>query len=583
MNVLVPLESPHLLYALPAPASTTSNSAGTQFVFDLLYGGLRAEDSAFCYHVTPSGEARARRTDDAYAPPPTDLTVKHTLESFADVEDQNLLSPLTALLQRRFGDSAYQPLFTLERPPQLSTEELGAALKAYGLAPLLPGAPHRAAGDEQKKRATADRLKNLLLSQTSSSKNTALDSHRIFLRHSDGNGLELFDHADRNALLRQLLVGSDLVNSDVVPIDKNARTAHLVACGGASSEQTARHVGVNAVRNASLLGTTLSVPQLIHNITSSDASLDHPTEKRPSVTVMTFGPRLTSLAYDGDDFLRKIASGIDERLPLARQCCANATGSIVEALHQQRQSDTTAERHSVTPTIELLHQSLQRLRAPNANVWATESGGVLDHSNVQPFDIAHIKATSTQPRKSNPHPEQPQHANPTASSPTKVRTAAAASATVTSQGVTLPSSSTTTRRNVLPTRLVATPALVEFGTLMEGFRYTSSLQLTNMGLQACRFRVEVPHHVAPWLSIDYSKQPIAAGMSIPLVIELNGYQPSMDLQDVSLNVVHEGGSFPIQVSAFTRTSDDRPVSQQRKGVRMIGPSILKYVPGTSSS
>jgi hypothetical protein len=133
-------------------------------------------------------------------------------------------------------------------------------------------------------------------------------------------------------------------------------------------------------------------------------------------------------------------------------------------------------------------------------------------------------------------------------------------------------------------RLVATPMAIEFGVLMEGFRYATTFQLTNIATTGCRFRVEVPNDgSASWLTLDYPRLPMAAGISVRVTVEVDGYQP-IGAVTVLLHVSHEGGgNFPVALHLQTRSAQERPVSQQRSGVRMIGPSPIKYIPSNAST
>jgi hypothetical protein len=141
----------------------------------------------------------------------------------------------------------------------------------------------------------------------------------------------------------------------------------------------------------------------------------------------------------------------------------------------------------------------------------------------------------------------------------------------------------TVARRLVQHRLVATPTALDFGTIMQGFRYTLTLQLTNVSTQSTRFRVNVPPKDATWLSVDQPRVPIAAGMSVGVVWEVSGHQPPGALETVCTVLFEGNGSVAIPLRLFTRTLDERPLSQQSRGVRLVGPAPLVYVPNSASS
>jgi hypothetical protein len=577
LHVVVPLESPHLLHALPSPNSNV------EYAMDLLFGGLRAEDASFCFHVTPCGEARARRKDDVYAPVPTDLTVRHTVEVFGLKENQRVDKKLEDVLVRRFGSSAFVPLYLIENPQKLPSHELQATTRAHGLGPLLPGATHRTAGDEQKKRSTAERMKGVLSFGASEVRRTAMLCHRIFIRNTDGSGLELCDPADRDSLLRDILTSSDLVYSDVLA-SLGTATNPMTCIVTCRSEPTQREmeqswVHLNTTCQPAVASSSpRSVDQFIRMVSSLSGLPRQPSESHHGVAAVRYFSIDSQMCPVPPALsVTSVAAGLEERLPLARQL-QQPTSEVTD--HLSAGWIDKSGRLPMEQTIAALTRKLDSLRATSANAWASESGGVCRLSDVAPYSKQPEASSAPSQR---PPPEHPQlHVNPTEASPSNVRRPKHTPGTAAGVAMTLSNGS---RRIVVPQKLVATPASIEFGTLMEGFRYAAVIQLTNMGTQSCRFRVEVPASFASWLSVEYPKQPIAAGMSIPLTVEINGYQapgptPSTSDAPVHVTVAYEGGGyFLIPVTAFTRTMEERPVSQQVRGVRMVGPSAMRYVPG----
>jgi hypothetical protein len=137
--------------------------------------------------------------------------------------------------------------------------------------------------------------------------------------------------------------------------------------------------------------------------------------------------------------------------------------------------------------------------------------------------------------------------------------------------------STATKSVVRGKRLVATPNELNFGTLMEGFRYCTTVQVTNVAVGGCRYRVTVDPEFSSWLSIEAPKVPIAAGMSARIDVEICGLQPVGQIAG-RIMVDYEGGSTIVEVLAHTRGASERPVPHP-KGIKMIGPVALQYKPG----
>ena len=141
-------------------------------------------------------------------------------------------------------------------------------------------------------------------------------------------------------------------------------------------------------------------------------------------------------------------------------------------------------------------------------------------------------------------------------------------------------------------RLVATPQAVDFGPVTAGFRYATSLQLTNVGTGACRYRVTQPPAgaagSAPWLSISGPSQVLAPGMGVTLTLEIDGTQPMPGSPGSGITRAHEAlivaacdaNRVEIPVTCQT-TAAGRPASRQKPRVRLLGPSKLKYVPGST--
>lgn len=124
-------------------------------------------------------------------------------------------------------------------------------------------------------------------------------------------------------------------------------------------------------------------------------------------------------------------------------------------------------------------------------------------------------------------------------------------------------------------RIVATPMQLQFGKVMEKHRYATTIHLTNIGGSACRLHVTTN---SKNVIADQQKTAIAAGMSMSLVVELNGLQDFAD-SAFEVRVNSDGGRITIPVT-FVTVSADRPLSRQTAGVRLLGPAKLAYQPGS---
>lgn len=122
--------------------------------------------------------------------------------------------------------------------------------------------------------------------------------------------------------------------------------------------------------------------------------------------------------------------------------------------------------------------------------------------------------------------------------------------------------------------LVAVPPQVDFGSVLDGFRYAITVTLTNASPVAARFRIAAAPQCRSFLSVKYPKMPIAAGMSCRVSVELRGTQPQ-GAQEGELLVTSEVGSFVIPVKVMSSASQD-PL--QTTHARLLGPVESPYVP-----
>ena len=188
---------------------------------------------------------------------------------------------------------------------------------------------------------------------------------------------------------------------------------------------------------------------------------------------------------------------------------------------------------------------------------------------------ARVRPTPVQKQMVDPPPEEPA-AKPSSHQTTPKKTPSGSQAVVSvNQEALTPGRSSIGRGR----RLVATPSSVNFGTIIEGFRYSSAVQLTNVAVGACRYRIFVDASCADWLSVDSAKAPIAAGMSARVDIEVSGTQ-ALGSSTGTIIVEYDGGTTTVEVVLTTRGGQERPVPHP-KTVRMIGPVKMHYNPGSS--
>ncbi|CAG9570325.1 conserved hypothetical protein [Leishmania major strain Friedlin] len=116
------------------------------------------------------------------------------------------------------------------------------------------------------------------------------------------------------------------------------------------------------------------------------------------------------------------------------------------------------------------------------------------------------------------------------------------------------------------------PRRVEFGNVLPLRRYVTTVRLTNASTVPCRYRVRVGAVVRPFLSVSYSRQFVAPGITTEMHVELSGGQP-YGVMDSEICIVHEGGT--VEVSVWWCTTDEADTARLGDGVTCAGWTVHK--------
>ncbi|CAC9461823.1 conserved hypothetical protein [Leishmania infantum JPCM5] len=121
-------------------------------------------------------------------------------------------------------------------------------------------------------------------------------------------------------------------------------------------------------------------------------------------------------------------------------------------------------------------------------------------------------------------------------------------------------------------RLEVHPRKVEFGNVLPLRRYVTTVRLTNASTVPCRYRVRVGAVVRPFLSVSYSRQFVAPGITTEMHVELSGSQP-YGVMDSHISIVHEGGT--VEVNVWWCTTDEADTARLGDGVTCAGWTVHK--------
>lgn len=116
------------------------------------------------------------------------------------------------------------------------------------------------------------------------------------------------------------------------------------------------------------------------------------------------------------------------------------------------------------------------------------------------------------------------------------------------------------------------PRKVEFGNVLPLRRYVTKLRLTNVSTVPCRYRVRVGAVVRLFLSVSYSRQFVAPGITTEVHVELSGGQPYGEM-DSQISIVHEGGA--VEVNMWWCTTDEAGTARLGDGVTCAGWTLHK--------
>ncbi|XP_044129987.1 sperm-associated antigen 17 [Bufo gargarizans] len=133
----------------------------------------------------------------------------------------------------------------------------------------------------------------------------------------------------------------------------------------------------------------------------------------------------------------------------------------------------------------------------------------------------------------------------------------------------------------MPRGFHLTPSVVQFGVLREGYTYSTSVTMKNIGVDFCRFRVKQPPP-GTGLRVTYTPGPVAAGMQTRLDVELFamavGLEGPEGAADCShcIEVQNEVETLYLPVTATILTEDVYESGTPHRlgpGVRLVSTSL----------
>ncbi|GET86729.1 hypothetical protein, conserved [Leishmania tarentolae] len=120
--------------------------------------------------------------------------------------------------------------------------------------------------------------------------------------------------------------------------------------------------------------------------------------------------------------------------------------------------------------------------------------------------------------------------------------------------------------------LAVQPRKIGFGDVLPGRRYVATVRLTNVSTVPCRYRVRVDAVARPFLSVSYSRQFVAPGITTEVHVELSGSQP-YGVMNSQLIIVHEGGTAEVNLRWWT--AEDTGTERLGDGVTCAGWAVQK--------
>ena len=648
------------MHVVPSPERSN------EYVIDMAFGGLRSADQSHAFHVTPLGRTRCRRLEDENPDPPTDLTIKHVIDVFVtqrEIISHDFTDAMKALGHMAFGNSLHLAPKTTPADPEQWINTVSWSLNGGAT-----GGNSSLLQKEKAQRTALGLAKLLFQTSTKGGRVATVQAPRVFVRLPNGQGvLEARSAMELQLDVRRVLQTGDLVRSHVrsTQLGKSSWSAIAVCIADSDSplgKPTRKQAGDELLDD--LLSThqptsfstvaefALALQQRTNNPEADSACARPPLLGRlfivkdsngsssPALSTMdvfsavepSFSAAVSELASTLPPSLRNPESLADTQLPLPKTVLATKPPSSTwstkaSALTQLRQQVDSVQpaapnfwTHAVTssggsePCLDLererneaLKQQLRKEKEEKARQ-VQEADERKRHPVYPPRKPTAGNELQTVERAEPQCEQEDQQALVPAFVPLHVNPAGTEMQSQRFYHSSAPDKSSlagSKKQHALSRpRLASTPTEVEFGTLMEGFRYMTVLQLTNISAVCSRFRVvvsgeslaiaeksatqELRHSCkssstcCPWLSVEYPRVGLAPGMSCSIEIEVDGHQPVGDMS-LKLSILFDGGSTEVPLHVATRSGSERPVSQQRSNVRMIGPSPLIYTPGATAT
>ena len=522
---------------------------------DAMYGGLRVHDSRDAFHVTPLMRCRHVTRDEETAPLPTDLTVRHSVDVFVEAPEV-ISAPFEAAVAASpypRGLAASLHMCPLPPVPEAVQHLLTAAVAEPQPIPQSLYAAEKTAQFRTRLAAFGE------AHATSAAPLGAAHVYAV----SGGDGWASSAVPDGVECAAAAVLGNGILSDVVVRReDCGAVVTEVVACPLATSEEGSC-VEANGGSSSDAKRRGVPADGFVRAFYTCPPSA--PARLPPPSLEATLKAAVSAVP-------RAIVAQLDE-----------AIGDVFPQ---------PSERLGVAPPtpqwpqpVPALHSDLAAISREEARYWASSARPKA--SDVLPVDVAAIKsagaaATASPLRSARPKPQAADRSTTADGAavtkpPPAVKAAVPAAALsdhAAASGVAFPPRGVFTNpqppeRVKRPPRrvLVPTPASLDAGLVMERFRYSIRLQLTNVSTAVCRFRVTAD---APWLSVQYRMAPLAPGITTPVDVELTGRQP-VGAQSAAITVAHEGGSFEVPLTLECYPADGKVVVPPNESLRLIGP------------
>lgn len=475
--------SSYRLYVTPTAYSPA-------YHIDCVYGGLRVHDDKNAFHVTPLGRYRQVAKEVESRPIPVDLTVKHTVDVF--IEEPEVANVMFEALAAGTGwgvGSSLQVQKNLNLPNSVNA--------LFQMNSPRSSQPTKSLYQLEKSARYHEQLNGVLREFSPTPLSPWLTN--VYVRSTfSGKGFVSVSKSHVSESVASAKLSDPILSNVSSALVDDTQFTQIVRCTSRSSQS----LSTSEVRTFSKFSPTatfnVSIPPIDKTLASVVNSIPKP-------------------------ILAQLDTGLALQVPKRVQPAA-----------------PSRSESKVWPSpIATLHVELDAVRRQEIKYWPA-AGGVaqqqlsyLPQKSVPKAIEKAEMSSDISPHKPRSQPQQRPYLNRKVSEN-------AAEGTVTT--FTNPQPPESIKR---PTRrvLVPTPSEIQTGAVMAEVRYGATIQLTNVSTSICRFRATCP---APWVALQYKMAPLAAGMTTPLEVEINGTQPLGDAEAL-VTVAHEGGSFTVPI------------------------------------